>query len=259
MNAEDALAAIKDEEKTSEKRRKKYDRRGRKRECQDRQTSDEGKRKDEKAPRTVKFTHLVMPVDKILVQIKDEHYLKWSRPLHSSPNMRDKKKYCHFHKDHNHYIEDYRDLKEQIEELIRKGKLQRFVKKGENSRSRDDDNDKREASPRDEDRMPQRPPSVIGEIKTIIGGPSTGGLFKSLKKSYQRQVNNVHMMPPMKQRRTDREMFFSEEDAKGVKQPHDDPLVIMLTIEGFNTRRIFMDNGSSTNIIYLSAFQQLKI
>ena len=76
MNAEDALAAIKDEEKTSEKRRKEDDCRGRKRECQDRQTSDEGKRKDEKAPQTVKFTPLVMPVDKILAQIKYEHYLK---------------------------------------------------------------------------------------------------------------------------------------------------------------------------------------
>ena len=27
-------------------------------------------------------------------------------------------------------------------------------------------------------------------------------------------------------------MVFSEEDARGVKQPHDDPLVIMLMIEG---------------------------
>ena len=52
--------------------------------------------------------------DKILVQIKDDHYLKWPRPLHSSPNVHDKKKYCHFHKDHGHYKEDYRDLKEQI-------------------------------------------------------------------------------------------------------------------------------------------------
>ena len=50
-------------------------------------------------------------------------------------------------------------------------------------------------------------------------------------------------------------MFFSEEDARRVKQPHDDPLVIMLTIEGFNTRRILVDNGSSVDIIYLSAFQ----
>ena len=54
-------------------------------------------------------------------------------------------------------------------------------------------------------------------------------------------------------------MFFSEEDAKGVNQPHDDPLVIMLIIEGFNIRRILVDNGSSVNIIYLSAFQQLKL
>ena len=51
----------------------------------------------------VKFTPLVMPIDKILAQIKDEHYLKWPSPLHSSPNVCDKKKYCHFNKDHNHY------------------------------------------------------------------------------------------------------------------------------------------------------------
>ena len=54
-------------------------------------------------------------------------------------------------------------------------------------------------------------------------------------------------------------MCFSEEDARGVKQPHDNPLVIMLMIEGFNTRRILVDNGSLANIIYLSAFQQLKL
>ena len=71
----------------------------------------------------VKFTPLVMPVDKILVQIKDKHYLKWPRPLHSLPNVRDKKKYCRFHKDHGHHTEDCKDLKEQIEKLIQKGKL----------------------------------------------------------------------------------------------------------------------------------------
>ena len=49
-------------------------------------------------------------------------------------------------------------------------------------------------------------------------------------------------------------MFFSKEDAKGVKQPHDDPLVIILMIEGFNTKKILVDNGSSANIIYLSSF-----
>ena len=33
----------------------------------------------------------------------------------------------------------------------------------------------------------------------------------------------------------------------------------MLTIEGFNTKRILVDNGSFRDIIYLSAFQQLKL
>ena len=102
--------------------------------------------------------------------------------------------------------------------------------------------------------MSQRLPSMIGEIKTITSGPFTGGSFKSLKKAYQRQVNNVHRMPPFKQKRTDRDMCFSEEDARGVKQPHDNPLVIMLVIEGFNTRTILVNNGNLVDIIYLSAF-----
>ena len=36
-------------------------------------------------------------------------------------------------------------------------------------------------------------------------------------------------------------------------------MFIILTTEGFNTRRILVDNGSSSDIIYLSAFQQLKL
>ena len=54
-------------------------------------------------------------------------------------------------------------------------------------------------------------------------------------------------------------MSFNEADARGVKQPHNKPLVIMLNIEGFNTKRILIDNGSSADIIYLPAFQQLKL
>ena len=57
----------------------------------------------------------------------------------------------------------------------------------------------------------------------------------------------------------EKDILISKEDARGVKQPHDDPLVIMLMIEGFNTRRVLVDNGSSEDIIYLSTFQQLKL
>ena len=198
-----------------------------------------------------------MPVDQILTEIRDEPSLKWPRPLHLSPNVRDKRKYCRFHKDHGHYTEDCRDLKEQIEELIRRGKLQQCVKKGDSAKY--GQKCQQGGFRKDEDHSQPRPQIALGEIKTITGGPITGDLFRSLKKSYQRQINSVHSLPPMKHRRTSQDMCFSEEDARGVKQPHDDPLVIMIMIEGFNTRRVLVDNGSSADIIYLSVFQQLKL
>ena len=151
MNAENALAAIKDAEKPGDKVKKEDDRRGQKRERPDRRNNDGNRRKDDKSPQTVRFTHLVMPVDKIFTHIKDEHYLKWPRSLHSSPNVRDKNKYCRFHKDHGHNMKDCRDLKEQIEELIRKEKLQKYVKKGEYSKFRDDNKGQSESFSRDDD------------------------------------------------------------------------------------------------------------
>ena len=184
MNAEDTLAAIKDVEKPGDKAKKEDDRRGQKIEHPDRRNNDGNRRRDDKGPRTVRFTPLVMPVDKILTQIKDEHYLKWPRPLHSSPNICDKNKYCRFHKDHDHNTEDCRNLKEQIEELIRKGKLQKYVKKGEYSKFRDGNKNQHGSSSRDDDRPSQPSQDVIGEIKMITRGPFSGGSFKSLKKAY---------------------------------------------------------------------------
>jgi len=77
-----------------------------------------------------------MPMDKILMQIKDDPTLKWPKPLISYSKRRGIKKYCCFHKDHGHYTNKCRDLKEQIEELIQRGKLQKFVKKDYQARQR---------------------------------------------------------------------------------------------------------------------------
>ena len=159
MNAEDAVAAIRDDEKPRDKGRKDDERRGQKRKHPDRRTTDANRRRDDKKTRTVKFTPLVMPIDKILMQIKDEHYLKWPRPLHSPPHIHDKNKYCCFHKDHGHYTEDCRDLKEHIEELIRKEKLQKYVKKGEYSNFKGGSKNQREFSSRTDDR-PHHPPRI---------------------------------------------------------------------------------------------------
>ena len=67
------------------------------------------------------------------------------------------------------------------------------------------------------------------------------------------------MMPPSTHKKREATDMVFLEDARRVKQPHDDPLAIMLMIERFNTRRILVDNGSFANIIYLFAFQQLRV
>ncbi|XP_030924698.1 uncharacterized protein LOC115951677 [Quercus lobata] len=199
MNAEDALAEIEEIEKPNERERKGDNRRGQKRERTDRQNVDRNKRKDDKTLRMVRFTPLIMPVDKILAQIKDKHYRKWPRPLHSSPNVRDKRKYYFFHKDHSHYTEDCRDLKEQIKELIRRGKFQNFVKNGDSNRPKDNSRDKPEASPRDKDHKPHCQQSAIGEIKTITGGPSTGD-FLDPSRSHTRGRRVQYQENPYRQK-----------------------------------------------------------
>ena len=128
------------------------------------------------------------------------------------------------------------------------------MKKGEYNKFRNDNKSQHESSSRNDDRPFQPPQDMFREIKTI-----TGGSFKSLKKACQRQVNSVHMIPPFKKKRMDQYMSFNEANARGVKQPHNDHLVIMQTIEGFNTKRILVDNVSSADIIYLPTFQQLKL
>ena len=105
------------------------------------------------------------------------------------------------------------------------------------------------------------PKQAVGEIQMITGGPISRGSYKSLKKTYHRQTNNVHIKHPSpKYRRSESDdITFSERDASGIKQPHDDPLVIVLEIEGFNTRRVLVDNRSSADIMYMTAYQQLRL
>ena len=63
------------------------------------------------------------------MQIKDEGALTFPSKLKGDPRKRSRDKYCRFHRDHGHDTFDCYDLKQQIESLIRQGKLQRFVSK----------------------------------------------------------------------------------------------------------------------------------
>ena len=227
---------------------------GKKKDCKDPYSETKTSKSSSNTPKKkMNFTPLVMPVDKILMQIKDESGLKWPKPLSTSSRECDPKKYCHFHKDHGHYTDKCRDLKEQIEELIQRGKLQKFIKRDNHSRAMTED--KAHDDVMDDGR--DHPKQAVGEIQAIIGGPVIGGSYRSLKKTYCRQVNSVHMkhLPPKYRRSESDDITFFEQDAIGIKQPHDFQFVIVLEIEGFNTRTLLVDNGSSADIMYMTAYQ----
>ena len=52
---------------------------------------------------------------------------------------------------------------------------------------------------------------------------------------------------------------FSEEDARRLHHPHDDALVVSIRVGDYNMHRVLVDNGSSANILYYLAFQQMGI
>ena len=186
------------------------------------------------------------------MQIKDEGTLTFPRKLKSDPSKRSRNKYCRFHRDHDHDTADCYDLKQQIEALIREGKLQKFV-----SKERMNSNLWKQGPWWDNEHP--RPP--IEDIRMIVGGTATTSSFRKARKTYLRMIQNVQLtgfVPKIAQRESPI-IGFSEEDARCLHHPHDDRLVVSIRVGDYNVHRVLVDNGSSADILYYPAFQQMGI
>ena len=96
------------------------------------------------------------------MQIKDKGALTFPDKLKGDPSKRSRDKYSRFHRDHGHDTSKCYDLKQQIEALIRQGKLQRFVNK-----ERTDNNSPQEQASKRDDEFPR--PRLV-DIRMIVGG-----------------------------------------------------------------------------------------
>ena len=95
----------------------------------------------------------------------------------------------------------------------------------------------------------------------IVGGTASSGSSKKTSKTYLRKVQNIQLMGFIpKMARIDNPIIeFSEEDARHLHHPHDDALVVSIWVGDYNTHRILVDNGSSIDILYNPAYQQMRI
>ena len=51
---------------------------------------------------------------------------------------------------------------------------------------------------------------------------------------------------------------FFDKDKDGTLQPHDDALVVTLRIEGYDVKRVLVDQGNSAEIMYPNLFRGLN-
>ena len=227
MNAEDAIIAKK--RKRAERmeahpaRHSEQGSRPKKGRTEDKKERDN--RKTSPLRRSQNYMPLNAPLDQVLMQIKDDHSLKWPEKMKGDPNKRNKNKYCRFHKDYGHDMDECYDLKQQIENL-KQGKLRHFV-------GRDHKDEKLKGKMEELSRPPLR------EIKIIIGGTSTGQSSKS-KKTYLKVVQNVQLSgrSPRMKSMDESTISFIDEEAERIHHPHDDAIVITLLIADYTTRSV---------------------
>ncbi|GFZ14317.1 hypothetical protein Acr_24g0005070 [Actinidia rufa] len=213
------------------------------------------KRSNDRRPRTPPrrpefiLPPLNAPVAQVLSEIKHEEFVKWPGKIKTDPQKRNQNKYCEFHRDHGHNTKDCFQLKEQIADLIKRGYLRKYVvtRPPPNSPGRIYG-----------DNMP-----TAGDIQTIHGGFGSGDCSTSSKKKHARsalrlaeeEIYNLSSSSVGDQT----PITFSNDDLRGLHLPHDDALVVSAVIANFNVQRILIDYGSSADILFILAFERMKI
>ena len=175
-----------------------------------------------------------------------------------NPATRDNTRYCEFHRDYGHRTDDCIQLKKEIEYLIRRGYLRRFIAP---------ENQAQNQAPAKQPPQPSRQTTTqhqqpLGEIHVISRGFAGGGESSSTRKAHLRSIRSgeiAEVQAVSKLPRLDTPITFSDSDLEGCQHPHDDPLVIRAVVANKTVHLVLVDNGSSTNIIFASAFDKMGI
>ena len=96
----------------------------------------------------------------------------------------------------------------------------------------------------------------------ISGGFAGGRESSSTRKAHLRSIRSAKMgeiQAVSKLSRLDTTITFSDSDLEGCQHPHDDPLVVRAIVANTTVLRVLIDNGSSADIIFASAFDKMGI
>ena len=182
--------------------------------------------------------------------------------MKSDPAIRDNTRYCEFHRDYGHRIDDCIQLKKEIEYLIRRGYLRRFIAPENQPQNQTQNQAQAQQPPPPPRQTTAQHQQPLGEIHVISGGFAGGGESSSARKAHLRNIRSAEIaeiQAVSKLPRLDTSITFSDSDLEGCQHPHEDPLVIQAVVANKTVHRALVDNGSSADIIFASAFDKMGI
>ncbi|XP_074342206.1 uncharacterized protein LOC141679666 [Apium graveolens] len=216
--------------------------------------------------RVSNYTPLAASIDHIFEVNKDRGFFKKPDRL-TSWQSRDKQKYCEYHESTGHDTHECRHLKDEIEELIKAGYLGEWIDKVKRRRGNDDKEKDERHSP--QANTGEKPAEFkfqrAGSIREIFGGhpfvdDSNRALERNARETQHPPLTNIHSLedrPPKIFKGESADIIFKERESRWVHHPHNDTLVITMLIGAMNVHRVFLDNGSSANILYYSTCKKL--
>ncbi|XP_056685681.1 uncharacterized protein [Spinacia oleracea] len=204
-------------------------------------------RKGEFQPKYTNYTPLTIPRREIFSLHKDDE--KWKLPdkLRSNPLRRNKNKWCEFHDDFGHTTEECNSLKDNIEDLIRRGYLKQYLL----DRRTEREEKEKATSGKLQEQAQRRVHETEGQKKkpivVVFGGQRSGHASKQHLRALSHRVNfsTVGENQP-----TPPNVTFTADDCLGTQYKHDDPLVIEMDLNNHNVHRVLVDGGNAVNIIF---------
>ncbi|ONI21605.1 hypothetical protein PRUPE_2G075200 [Prunus persica] len=156
--------------------------------------------------------------------------------------QKDPNRYCRYHRKNGHTTNQCYELQDEIEALIRRGRLSQFV------------GEKKQAEPHDN--APYKHPRATKDINVISGGATLAGDSNKARKEYARRtlggLEALSIGPgywtPKSPKLGYSAITFNEEEEKCLVYPHDDPFIIQAEIANYCVKWVFIDTCSSMEI-----------
>ncbi|XP_074368018.1 uncharacterized protein LOC141708339 [Apium graveolens] len=164
-------------------------------------------------------------------------------------------------------VSNYTPLAASIDHIFEAGYLGEWIDKVKRRKGLDDKGKDEKQPPRveDDEKTAEVKFQRVGSIRAIFGGhPFVGDSNRALEKNAREAryppLTNIHSLkdrPPKVFKGESADITFKEKEYRWVHHPHNDALVITMLIGAMNVHQVFLDNGSSTNILYYSTYKKL--